>query len=158
MQNALRRRLLQRPAEAGGFAFAGLDRDRGLAGVGGERVAGGVAGAAVADLGQQLGGGDHARALEQREEDLPVGMRADRGGDLPLELGDLRVERPDHRDEARARAAGGRRARARRPVPVGAALSLASSSRGRLPPGVALARQERLQARLAEPARVGRAG
>ena len=29
------------PAEAGGFAFARLDRDRGLAGVAGERVAGG---------------------------------------------------------------------------------------------------------------------
>ena len=41
------------PAEAGDLAFAGLDRDRGLAGVAGERVAGGVAGAAVADLGEQ---------------------------------------------------------------------------------------------------------
>jgi hypothetical protein len=39
-----------------------------------------VAGAAVADLGQQLGGGDHG-AFEQREEDLPVGMLADRGRD-----------------------------------------------------------------------------
>jgi hypothetical protein len=33
--------------------LAGLDGDGGLAGVGGERVAGWVAGAAVADLGQQ---------------------------------------------------------------------------------------------------------
>ena len=46
--------LVARPAEAGGLAFAGLDRDGGLAGVGGERVAGRVAGAAVADLGQQF--------------------------------------------------------------------------------------------------------
>ena len=44
----------------GGLAFAGFDRDGGLAGVGGERVAGGVAAAAVADLGEQLGGADHA--------------------------------------------------------------------------------------------------
>ena len=43
--------LVAGPAEAGGSAFAGLDRDSGLAGVGGERVAGGVAPAAVADLG-----------------------------------------------------------------------------------------------------------
>ena len=60
--------LVAAPAEAGGLAFAGLDRDRGLAGVAGERVAGGVAGAAVADLGEQLRGGDHG-AFEQREED-----------------------------------------------------------------------------------------
>ena len=52
--------LVAAPAEAGGFAFAGLDRDRGLAGVGGERVTGGVARAAVADLGQQGRGGDRA--------------------------------------------------------------------------------------------------
>src|SRR5450755_3448365 len=44
--------LVAGPAEAGGFAFAGLDRDGGLAGVGGERVAGWVALAAVADLRQ----------------------------------------------------------------------------------------------------------
>ena len=49
--------LVARPAEAGDFAFAGLDRDGGLAGVAGERVAGGVAGAAVADLRQQRRGG-----------------------------------------------------------------------------------------------------
>ncbi len=40
------------PPEGGRLAFAGLDRDGGLAGVGGERVAGGVAASAVADLGQ----------------------------------------------------------------------------------------------------------
>ena len=48
--------LVAAPAEARGLAFAGLDRDRGLAGVAGERVAGGVAPAAVADLRQQLRG------------------------------------------------------------------------------------------------------
>jgi hypothetical protein len=40
------------PAEARCLALAGLDRDGGLAGVSGERVAGGLARAAVADLGQ----------------------------------------------------------------------------------------------------------
>ena len=52
--------LVAAPAEARCLALARLDRDRGLAGVAGERVAGGVAAAAVADLGEQLGGGDHA--------------------------------------------------------------------------------------------------
>src|ERR1039457_2401495 len=70
--------LVAAPAKARGFAFAGLDRDGGLAGVAGERITGWVAGAAVADLRQQLGGGDHA-VLEQRLEDLAVGMIADRG-------------------------------------------------------------------------------
>src|SRR5207248_8846995 len=44
--------LVTAPAEARCPALAGLDRDRGLAGVSGECVAGGVARAAVADLGQ----------------------------------------------------------------------------------------------------------
>ena len=52
--------LVARPAEAGRFAFAGLDRDRGLAGVGGERVAGWVTRGAVTDLRQHLRGADHA--------------------------------------------------------------------------------------------------
>ena len=47
--------LVARPAEAGGLALAGLDRDGGLAGVAGERVAVWVASAAVTDLCQQLG-------------------------------------------------------------------------------------------------------
>jgi hypothetical protein len=38
------------PAERADLAFAGFDRDRGLAGVCGERVSGGVARTAVADL------------------------------------------------------------------------------------------------------------
>lgn len=62
-------------AEARGCAFAGLDRDRGLAGVGSKRVAGEVARATVADLGQEHRGGEDAVGmLKQREKDLPVGM------------------------------------------------------------------------------------
>src|ERR1700761_2020566 len=64
-------------AEGRDLLFAGFDRDGGHAGVGGERVRGGVALAAVADLGQQRRGGDHALGVfEQREEDLPVGVGA----------------------------------------------------------------------------------
>src|ERR1035441_1759452 len=77
--------LVARPPEGGGFAFAGLDRDGGLAGVGGERVAGWVTRAAVADLRQQLRGADHATGLlEQRQEDRAVGMLADGGRDLAV--------------------------------------------------------------------------
>src|ERR1700694_6329885 len=90
--------LVAAPAKARAFAFAGLDRDGRLAGVAGERITGWVAGATVADLGQQLGGGDHG-AFEQREKDLAVGMLADRGRDLALELLDLRVERSHRRDQ-----------------------------------------------------------
>ena len=100
----------------------------------GERVASRVARAAVADLGQQLRGGDHAAGVEQREEDLPVGMLADRGGDLALELLDLRVERLDRRDQASARAGGGWPARARRRDPrarAGASPAAARASGGR---------------------------
>ena len=92
--------LVARPAETGGSAFAGLDCDGCLAGVGGERVAGGVARAAVADLRQQLGRADHAVGLfEQREEDGAVGVLADGGGDLALEVADLLAGRLDHRDQ-----------------------------------------------------------
>src|ERR1019366_10211304 len=101
--------LVALPAEAGGFVFAGLLRDGGLAGVGGERVAGWVARAAVADLRQQLRGADHAAGiLEQRQEDLAVGMLADGGRDLALQLLDLLVDRLDRRDQAQPqRPAGG---------------------------------------------------
>ena len=88
--------LVAAPAEAGGLALAGLDRDRGLAGVAGERVAGGVTATAVADLGEHLGGGEEAvRIFEQRQEDLTIGMRAHRVLDLSLERLDLRAERPE---------------------------------------------------------------
>jgi hypothetical protein len=71
-QNPERRRLLQPQRKQRGFAFAGLDRDGGLAGVAGERITGWEAGAAVADLKQQLGGGDHA-VLEKHRKIWPSG-------------------------------------------------------------------------------------
>src|ERR1039458_2122233 len=75
--------LVAGPAKARRLVLAGFDRDRGLAGVGSERVAGRVARATVADLGQQLSGADHASGiLEQRQEDLAVWMLAQRGGEL----------------------------------------------------------------------------
>ena len=116
------------PTKAGDLAFAGLERDRGLAGVAGECVARGVARAAVADLGQHRGCGDDASpAAEQREEDLAVGMLADRGGDLPLELLDLGDDRFKRRDQraTTARWAWPSSSPAR---PSGARRSLASSS------------------------------
>src|ERR1700758_593845 len=72
--------LVARPAEARDFAFPGFDRDWGLAGVAGERVAGGVARAGVADLGEQgRGAHDGVGVAEQREEDPAVGMFAHGG-------------------------------------------------------------------------------
>ncbi len=66
-----------------GLRFAALDRDRGLAGVCGERIADRVTRAVVADLGQELGGGDRAVGVcEQREEDLAVRVGAQSGGDF----------------------------------------------------------------------------
>jgi hypothetical protein len=59
-----------------------------------------VAGAAVADLGQQLcGGHDAARVAEQREEDLTVWMLMQRRRDLPVELLDLLDQRLDRRNQ-----------------------------------------------------------
>ncbi len=78
------------PAEGGCAAFARLDGDGCHAGVGGEAVAGGVAGAVVADLGEQAGGADRARGVfEEREESRSVGVCADGAGDLAGELADL---------------------------------------------------------------------
>jgi hypothetical protein len=47
------------------------------------------------------GGDDAVGVLEQREEDLTVGVRAHRGRDLPLELLDLRerLERANERED-----------------------------------------------------------
>ena len=87
--------LVARPAELRVPAFARLDRDRGLAAVGGDRVAVRVAPAAVADLGQQRGWADDRLATaEEAAEDLPVGVRVERLSDLGLELGDEGVTLP----------------------------------------------------------------
>ena len=87
------------PAEAGDFLFAGLDGDGRLAGDRLERDAGGVAFAAVTDLGEQLGGGDDALGVaEEREEDAAVVVGADGAGDLAgqeLDLLDQGLERGD---------------------------------------------------------------
>jgi hypothetical protein len=72
-----------RPAERRVPVLAGLDRDRRLPGIGSDRVAVGVAGAAVTDLSQQ-GRGAHDRCAgpEQAAEDLPVGVSLELIGDL----------------------------------------------------------------------------
>jgi hypothetical protein len=90
--------LVAAPAELGGLAFAGLFRDRGLAGVSGERVPVGIASAAVADLSEQFGSRDHTVSLlEQGQEDRPVGMCADCCPDVSLQPLDLPVQGSDHR-------------------------------------------------------------
>ena len=156
--NAWRSRLLHAPAEGRGFAFAGLDRDGGLAGVGGERVAGRVARAAVADLGQQLCGGDHAAGpLNSEQEDLAVGVLADARRDLRARarlicsLSSLIVATKRQHQLA----AGGQLKLA--DAALGSAPELGEQLRGLLAAGVALAGEKRGQARLAQPARVGRA-
>ena len=71
------------PAELGAFGFAGLDRDRRLAAVGGELPAAGVAIAAVADLGDhRRRTQDRVRSDEQRAERGTVGVIVDRLADL----------------------------------------------------------------------------
>jgi len=65
--------LVASPAERSGAVLAGLDRHGSLARIGGERVVGRVAGAVVADLGEQAGGGDDALAVaKEGEEDRSV--------------------------------------------------------------------------------------
>ena len=158
VQTAPRRRLLHAHRKAGGFVFAGLLGDGGLAGVGGERVAGWVARAAVADLRQQLRGADHAAGLlEQRQEDRAVGVLAHRGGDLALELLDLPVERLDRRDQAQHQLAAGGQLELADPGRGGAA-ELCEQLRGLLAAGVALPDEEPVQARFSQAARVRGAG
>src|SRR3954453_9293249 len=73
--------LVAGPAEAGDVLFAGLDGDGCLAGDRFERGACGVTGAVVADLGEQLGGGDDGLGVaEEGEEDLAVLVGADGAG------------------------------------------------------------------------------
>ncbi len=147
-----------RPAEGRVLAFAGLDGDGGLAGVGSDRVAVGVAGAAVADLGQQgRGADDRVAAAKERTKDLPVGVRVKRTGDLGVEIGDL----GDHRLE---------RAHERQhDLPASRGLDLFGAPGRRLTQAleqlhrrravvVAVSPQERRQALLAEPAGVRGAG
>ena len=76
------------PAEGGGVALAGLDCHGCLSGIGGgERVVSRVAGAVVADLGEQPGGSHDALAVaEEGEEDRSVGMGSGGAGDLSGEL------------------------------------------------------------------------
>lgn len=52
--------------------------------------AGWVSAGAVADLSEQLGGGDRG-GCEPRQKDRAVGTLANGGGDPVLELGDLRI-------------------------------------------------------------------
>ena len=126
--------LVTRPAEAGGRTLARLDRDRGLAGVGGQRVARGVARPVIADLGQQAGCADHALWIaEQAQEDLPVGVAAHGAGDLAGELADLLDDRLKRRDQAEH----GRSPRVCRNLPMlarGALCNRPSSSPGDLRP------------------------
>ena len=69
------------PAEGDGLVLAGLAGGRRGAGQADQRLGFGEAGPAVADLGEQPGGADGARA-GQRGEDVPVGVRGELGGDL----------------------------------------------------------------------------
>ena len=79
--------LVARPAEARDLALTGFDRDGGLAGVAGERVAGRVARAAVADLGQQLAAVTTlSGSLNSERKISPSGCARSGGGDLALEL------------------------------------------------------------------------
>jgi DNA-binding CsgD family transcriptional regulator len=93
--------LVARPVEAGDLPFAGPDCDGALVGVADERVGVGVAGAAVDDLAEQGGRGDHAAGdAEQREEDLAARMLAHGGGDLPVERLGLCNERLERGDQS----------------------------------------------------------
>ena len=69
------------PAEGDGFVLAGLAGGRRGAGQADQRLGVGEAGPAVADLGEQPGGADGARA-GQRGEDVPVGVGGELGSDL----------------------------------------------------------------------------
>ena len=75
--------------------LAGRGGDPGQAG---QRFGGGVAGAAVADLGEQSGGAEAARA-GQGGEDVRVGVDGELVGDAVVQGGDLEVERGQCRDE-----------------------------------------------------------
>ncbi|HYU62091.1 MAG TPA: hypothetical protein VEK39_15155 [Solirubrobacterales bacterium] len=72
-----------------------------MAGAGLESGAGVVAFAAVADLGDQLGGGDDRLGVaEERAEDRPVGVGVERAADLAGQQLDLLDDRLERGDEA----------------------------------------------------------
>jgi hypothetical protein len=83
-------------------------------------------------------------------------MLAHRGGELALELLELAVQRRERRDQREHELAAGAQLELA-DTPRGRATELCEQFRGLLPAGVPLAGQERGQARLAQPARVGRA-
>jgi tight adherence protein C len=150
--------LVAGPAEHCGLTLSGLDRDGALAGVGGERVVCGVAGAVVADLGEQPSGGDGALwVAEEGEEDLPVWMGSDLAGDLACELADLFDDGLERGDESQHGAAtsvclqfAGDR--------LGCASELAQQFGGGASTAVGMVREEAPKALLSKAARVGRAG
>src|SRR5215211_4575090 len=125
---------------------------------GGERFAGGVAVAAVADLGEQSGGGDDRLGVaEERAEDFAVAVGADGVGDVGGQLRDPFDERPERRHERE------------HDLPARLELGVAGAARGGgaqpfeqlpwgAPAGVAVAGEKGGEALLAEPRSVDRAG
>src|SRR6266508_4287748 len=83
--------LVARPAEVDGVVLAGLLGDRHGAGEGGDRVGAVVAWAAVAPLGEHLGGVGPTRPW-QRREDLGVRVLTQVGGHATVEVLDRGVE------------------------------------------------------------------
>jgi hypothetical protein len=110
------------PAEGDGFVFAGLAGGGCGAGQADQRLGVGEAGAAVADLGEQAGGADGARA-GQRGEDLAVGVGGELGGDLGFQRFDLGVQAGQHGGQGAGHLGAGSslltgRALRRRPQPL----------------------------------------
>src|ERR1039457_1641244 len=95
--------------------------------------------------------------LEQRQEDLAVGMLADGGRDLALQLLDLLVDRLDRRDQAQRHPPAGGQLELAGPG-GGSPAELCEQLRGLLAAGVMLPSQEPLQARFSQAMRVRRAG
>ncbi len=107
--------LVAGPSECGVAALAGLDRDGCLSGVGGERLGAGVAGAVIADLGEQAGCGDDALAVaEEGQEDRSVWVGSEGASDLTGELADLLNDGSQRGDDGESRQRGVLRTPARR--------------------------------------------
>jgi len=90
--------LVNGPAEGDGLLLAGLAGGGGDSGQADQRFGVGEAGAAVADLGQQSGGADGARA-GQAGEDLGIGVQRELLGDLRLQCLDLFDQAGQHGQE-----------------------------------------------------------